>query len=146
MIQEKEIRPKDLRIGNYIYLHSYIFNPEIDEMQRVVDVLCDSINTHQFHSFHYSLVIPIALTEAFLFGLGFKKYKGSDITTYFKNFGNNDGEHFEYCFMIFEDAKGNYYTQIMGKKVIVNYSHTLQNLFFDITGEELIYTEKQKSA
>jgi len=142
MIQEKEIRPKDLRIGNYIYLHSYIFDPEIDEMQRVVDVLCDSVNTHQVKGYHYGLVMPIGLTKDFLLRLGFQKYEDSDIPTYFKNFGNHDGEDFEYCFTIFEDAEGNYYTQIMGKKVIVNYSHTLQNLFFEITGEELIYSEQ----
>lgn len=142
MIIEKEIGAKDLRVGNYVYIHTNIFKSKTDEMQRVVDVLCDSINTHQFHRFHYGLVMPIALTEAFLFGLGFQKYEGSDIPTYFKNFGNHDGEDFEYCFMIFEDAKGNYYTQIMGKKIILNYSHTLQNLFFDITDEELVYTEQ----
>jgi hypothetical protein len=136
MILEKEIGAKDLRIGNYVYFPTNIFKSKTDEMQQVVDVLCDSINTHHIEGLNYGLVVPIALTEAFLFGLGFQKYKDSDIPTYFKNFGNHDGEDFEYCFVIFEDAKGNYYTQIMGKKIILNYAHTLQNLFFDISDEE----------
>lgn len=142
MILEKEIGAKDLRVGNYVYIHTNIFKSKTDEMQRVVDVLCDSINTHQFHRFHYGLVMPIAPTEAFLFGLGFQKYEGSDIPTYFKNFGNHDGEDFEYCFMIFQDVNDNFYTEIMGRKIILKSVHQTQNLFFAITGEELVYTEQ----
>ena len=84
----------------------------------------------------------IPLVEKRLYELGLKKYEDSEIPTYFKNFGNYDGEDFEYCFMIFQDVKGNFYTEIMGRKVILESVHQTQNLFFEVTGEQLIFKTK----
>lgn len=125
------INIKELRLGNAVYNG---FNQVV-----TIDGIISYKNTSGYNT---ETLRPIKLLEKRLYELGLQKYEGSDITTYFKHFGNNDGEHFEYCFMIFEDAEGNYYTQIMGKKIILESVHQLQNLFFDVTGEELIFKTK----
>jgi hypothetical protein len=84
----------------------------------------------------------IPLVEKRLYELGLEKYEDSEIPTYFKNFGNYDGEDFQYCFMIFQDVKDNFYTEVMGRKVILESVHQTQNLFFEVTGEQLIFKTK----
>jgi hypothetical protein len=117
------INIKELRIGNTVF----------NGFNQVVTI--EGIN--QINTMGYDTLKRIPLVEKRLYELGLQKYEGSDIPTYFKNFGNHDGEDFEYCFMIFQDAKDNFYTEIMGKKVILESVHQTQNLFFDVTGEEL---------
>lgn len=122
------INIKELRIGNTVF----------NGFNQVVTI--EGIN--QINTMGYDTLNRIPLVEKRLYELGLQKYEGSDIPTYFKNFGNHDGEDFEYCFMIFQDAKDNFYTEIMGKKIILESVHQTQNLFFDVTGEELIYKTK----
>lgn len=122
---------KELRFGNAVFNH---FNDVI-----IIDGIISDENTSGYYT---ETLKPIKLLEKRLYELGLQKYEGSDIPTYFKNFGNHDGEDFEYCFMIFQDAEGNFYTQIMGRKIILESVHQTQNLFFAVTGEELIYNIK----
>lgn len=80
---------------------------------------------------------PNKTTHALLLELGFKKDETADIPSYFKNFGNFIEDDYEYCFCIFQDIDNNFYTLIMGKKVILNDSERLISLFYEITGEDL---------
>ena len=125
------INIKELRLGNAVYNG---FNQVV-----TIDGIISYKNTSGYNT---ETLRPIKLLEKRLYELGLQKYEGSDIPTYFKNFGNHDGEDFEYCFMIFQDAKDNFYTEIMGKKIILESVHQTQNLFFDVTGEELIFNIK----
>ena len=122
----------DLRIGNYV-----LDGGEIIILNENYTLFRALVNVDRGIG-----IKRIEITEQRLLDLGFEKYEGSDIPTYFKNFGNHDGEDFEYCFMIFQDAKDNFYTEIMGKKIILESVHQLQNIFFDVTGEELIFNIK----
>jgi len=125
------INIKELRFGNAVFNG---FNNVV-----IIDGIISDENTSGYYT---ETLKPIQLVEKRLYELGLQKYEGSDIPTYFKNFGNHDGEHFEYCFMIFQDAEGNFYAQIMGRKIILETVHQTQNLFFAVTGEELIYNIK----
>lgn len=80
---------------------------------------------------------PNKTTHALLLELGFKKDETADIPSYFKNFGNFIEDDYEYCFCIFQDINDNFYTQIMGRKVILNDSERLISLFYEVTGEKL---------
>lgn len=122
---------KELRFGNAVFNG---FNDVV-----IIDGIISDENTSGYYT---ETLRPIELLEKRLYELGLQKYEGSDIPTYFKNFGNHDGEDFEYCFMIFQDVNDNFYTEIMGKKIILESVHQTQNLFFDVTGEELIFNIK----
>lgn len=122
---------KELRFGNAVFNG---FNDVV-----IIDGIISDENTSGYYT---ETLRPIELLEKRLYELGLQKYEGSDIPTYFKNFGNHDGEDFEYCFMIFQDVNDNFYTEIMGRKIILESVHQTQNLFFDVTGEELIFNIK----
>lgn len=81
----------------------------------------------------------ILLTEEWLFNFGFKKYEESDIPAYYKNFGSFLDDDYEYCFAIYQDIEENFYIQLIGKKIILKQVHKLQNVWFEITEEELNY-------
>ena len=125
------INIKELRFGNAVFNG---FNDVV-----IIDGIISDENTSGYYS---ETLKPIELLEKRLYELGLQKYKDSDISTYFKNFGNHDGEDFEYCFMIFQDVEGSFYTMIMGKKIILESVHQTQNLFFAVTAEELEFKVK----
>ena len=100
-------------------------------------VIAHSIHEKNTSGYDFSTLKPMKITEDVLFKLGLEKYEDAEIPTYYKKFGNYIEDDFEYCFMIFQDINGNYYTQIFGKKIILNQVHRLQNLFYEITDEEL---------
>lgn len=81
--------------------------------------------------------IPEKTTHALLLKYGFTKDETADIPSYFRNFGSFLEDDYEYCFCIFQDIDNNYYTQIMGKKVILNNPERLKNLYEEVTGEKI---------
>jgi hypothetical protein len=81
--------------------------------------------------------IPEKTTHALLLEFGFTKDETADIPSYFRNFGSFLEDDYEYCFCIFQDIDNNFYTQIMGKKVILNNPERLKSLYEEVTGEKI---------
>lgn len=75
--------------------------------------------------FHFSDAYPIYLDEVWLKRLGWKEMKDTDIDTWWK-----------LGWIINKDADGKWFT-VKGDKVILDYVHELQNLYFSITKKEL---------
>lgn len=118
----------EIRIGNAVLTG---FNETI-----IISTIIHKKNTE---GYFLSTLKPIKTTEETLFKLGLKKYEDADIPTYYIKFGNFIEDDFEYCFMIFQDINKDYYTQIFGKKIMLNQIHKIQNLFYEITDEELTF-------
>jgi hypothetical protein len=84
---------------------------------------------------------PIPLTKEWLLKFGLVNHP-NDIPTYGKFFGDFDDDDYGYFFCVYQDLGGNFYTQIIGRKIILNSVHQLQNLYFAIAEEELIQVIK----
>lgn len=135
----------ELRIGNFVNVP----NPEqcpfrIDAFEycskKFIKVAQEvKINGTEVHplTWYGGDLQPIELTEQWLFNFGFKKYEESDIPAYYKNFGSFLDDDYEYCFAIYQDIEENFYIQLIGKKIILKQVHKLQNVWFEITEEEL---------
>lgn len=142
---------KDFRHGNYI-------NTPIG-IQKVIDILCDSINTTNYEALPYLCITPIPLTEEILLKCGFEKTIWS---------GYNENKHFRQNFKYYGWVKDNIWCFISLKSLDENkedkphffgrrllshiyedtwsfeqregfttYVHQFQNLFFALTNEEL---------
>lgn len=79
---------------------------------------------------------PIKLTEDILLKFGFEKMDDSDVLVYCKSFGKFDGEDYEDAIVITQDSQNQWYFSL-GRKVIVESFHQLQNLYLALTGKEL---------
>lgn len=130
-----EISCKELRIGNWVNIVDF-------GIQRVVDVLCDSINTMYVEGAHYGMVTPIPLTPEILEKAEFKVdyvqtnvYESLDLKTVITNYDLMDG-YFE-----IQSVQNNSdaVTYINHKSVaIIKYVHQLQNLYWCLVGKELV--------
>jgi len=118
------MKANELRIGNFISLNGLSKPIKVS----IIDITETSTDTK------YK---PIKLTEEWLFSFGFVKHP-NDIPSYVKTFGNFDVDDFEYAFFVYQDSDNNFYAQIIGKKIILNSVHQLQNLYFTIAEKELI--------
>ena len=118
------MKATELRIGNFISL---------DGLSKPIKVsIIDTTETSTDTKYK-----PIKLTEEWLLKFGFEKHP-NDIPSYCKVFGDFDVDDFGYAFCVYQDLGGNFYAQIIGRKIILNSVHQLQNLYFTITEEELI--------
>lgn len=118
------MKANELRIGNFVSLDG-LSNPI---KVSIIDTTETSTDTKSK---------PIKLTEEWLFKFGFRKHP-NDIPSYAKIFGNFNGDDFGYAFCVYQDSDGNFYAQIIGKKIVLNSVHQLQNLYFTIAEKELI--------
>ena len=134
------MKATELRIGNYITSGvNGIFNKDLMNTGRVLEIglidkkfeqiYCEC--EESFEWFFKDNYFGIPLTEEWWFKFGFRKHP-NDIPTYAKSFGNS-----EYAFCIYQYADSSFYAQIIGKKIMLNSVHQLQNLYFAIAGEEL---------
>jgi len=82
---------------------------------------------------------PIPLTEEWLLKFGFENMNDPDVLVYCKSFGKFDGEDYDDAIVITRDSQNQWYFSL-GRKVIVNYVHQQQNLYFALTGEELVFS------
>ena len=121
---------KELRIGNWVITN---------KGEQVLDVLCDSINTFQCAGIPYDEVFPIPLTEKWLIKFGFEKQeveaKGLD------TWNEWSLDRFELSSRGTEGVAKNEFTFIVyetGLTIKIKYVHQLQNLYFALTGKELI--------
>jgi len=126
------ILPQELRIGNIIDLHiegaDYWVNGRVLSSN---DIQCIESG---------ATCNGIPLTEEWLIMFGFENMNDKDIKVYCKSFGEFDGEDFSDAICISLDAKGNWYFSL-GRKVVCNYVHHAQNLYFALTGQELTIKE-----
>lgn len=107
---------KELRIGNYL----------IDSRNNEIHV----VSGNTIHSLEYSIsdiLKPILLTEKWMFDLGYIKIKGVHRTYSKTNYNDNS------TIYNFSD----YIHQTTG--VNIKYVHQLQNIYFALTNDELIY-------
>lgn len=109
------MKATELRIGNWVKVHESDKTNSIVEVYKIEE---DAINGWIFYT-------PISLTEEWLlkFGFGYKMiYRLNDI-----EIGYVD-----------DDFVKNQFTMRYGTKFIkIKYIHTLQNLYFALTGKEL---------
>lgn len=117
---------KELRIGNYVYKEYHNYNDEkeleIDSEIHVIDEL---------HNTNYETIKPIPLTEEWLLKFGFEKKQTVKGCTYY----------FEKVFRITIIDKNDLYINVFNSFGISNnnyHVHQLQNLYFSLTGKELI--------
>lgn len=115
---------KELRIGNYFQdYEGIVFN--------VHGISIGEVENTVWYANEFGFYLdegeyrPVVLTEEWLRKLGFKELKDTDIDTWWK-----------LGWIINKDADGKWFT-VKGDKVILDYVHELQNLYFAITKKEL---------
>jgi hypothetical protein len=114
------MKATELRIGNLVR------NNLNGEILKPCDVLCDGINTDNIEGLNYGFIEPIPLTEEWLLKFGFK----------WKNFAFRDGTftvRYQKEFYVYLSVEG-----VRPIQIKLDYVHQLQNLYFTLTGEELI--------
>jgi len=80
---------------------------------------------------------PVFLTKEWLSKFNFILYE-TDIKYYALEYGLVDKEgNYSNSFLIDEDINGFFYFKINTERIIILFVNQLQNLFFEITGEEL---------
>ena len=119
MENERMVKSKDLRIGNFVYL----FYDENENEQSILKFEFDS-------GWNFDYIKPIPLTEEWLLKFGFKK--GFNDTDMRVQVTKDCSMSIWTC-----DEKDNC---IIGDDLVltIQYVHQLQNLYFVLTGEELI--------
>jgi hypothetical protein len=122
------MRAEELRIGNWFKEDT--LEPKFAQItaEQILDLYDDPLD--DFYQ-------PIPITVEWLLKLGFEKEK-SDIPTFSKVFGLFIEDDYEHCLIINLDADENFYTVFNGVKLILKHVNQLQNLYFALTGEELI--------
>lgn len=108
------MQANELRIGNFINARG---------VKKVVDVLCDSVNTESDDGLPYDMIEPILITYGWYESFGLLKqgdwtFDGMTVSLW----------------TIYGDSASVFRT--------VKYVHELQNLYFLITGKELQLNKK----
>jgi hypothetical protein len=114
------MRPQELRIGNYVTIHD-------EEGDSIVEII---VNTLKGIEHDESWASPIPLTEEWLERFGFIKPEDSW-------YWSLDYDPYKETFKIaYNDVPGCWF--VVGfESLLVDYVHTLQNLIYSLTGEEL---------
>jgi len=110
----------ELRIGNYVEIYG--------KVETIVDVLCDCVNTLNIEGAHYGLVNPIPLTKDWLEKFGFEKTKFESSIKTLK---------YEWTSIYFNNGYVEISVSGHSCPVSIQHVHQLQNLYFELTGEEL---------
>lgn len=113
------MKASELRIGNYVHFDDRLLKFEFES------------------GWNFDYIKPVPITNVRLLNFGFKKEK-SDIPTFSKVYGEFIEDDYEHCLIINLDKDNNFYITINGVKLILKYVHQLQNLYFALTGTELI--------
>lgn len=124
------IQANEFRIGNHVKggaLHTGI-GFDYYTISQIHETVVFFKESHVGEYFKDIQQIP--LTEEWLLKFGFEKLD-SDITEYWRN-----------GLVISLDVNNNWFNSL-GRKIVIKYVHTLQNLFFALTDEELTINEKK---
>ena len=126
-----DMKANELRIGNLVDLGNRI--AKVIEINHLACVVVDLEETQDTIE-DYERTKPILLTEEWLIKFGFKRHHAdySNDVIYIKNVPNN----IEFEWGIYPNELGSG-VQIKNRKLL-KYIHQLQNLYFALTGEELI--------
>jgi len=122
------MKASELRIGNYV---NDRFNAEVT----VCDITHGGINlNYGYPTISIDELIPIPLTEEWLLKFDFTRHHAdySNGVIYIKNVPDNT----EFEWGVYPNELGSGF-QIKNRKLL-KYVHQLQNLYFALTGEELI--------
>jgi hypothetical protein len=106
----------ELRIGNLVEIYG--------KVEKVVDVMCDCVNTLNIEGAHYGLVNPIPLTEEWLLNFGFIK-------------NSTSWTNWEKPTAVKEVRVSIHNKYLFYNGRMIKFIHQLQNLYFALTGEEL---------
>ncbi len=133
------IQPQELRIGNYVDVFD-----KIDEIKSINENehggFCKfKNNPYQYYLCHNgeALIKPIPLTEEILFKFGFEKIKSDEyphkyiINKYMSDEVEIENLNSQNCFIF---SHGKKFSSIK-----IEYVHQLQNLYFSLTGKELVF-------
>jgi hypothetical protein len=126
------MKASELRIGNYVK-----FDNHEDEYYKVSG--CDiSELSDELIDLNAS---PIPLTEEWLLKFGFIRhhYDYANDVIYIKNIADNEIDNAEFEWGVYPNELGSG-IQIKNRKSL-KYVHQLQNLYFALTGEELVVKE-----
>ena len=114
---------RELRVGNYLKPLSPRHGETFIEVE---SISCDFINI-DFRPYELITLEPIPITEELLLEkIDWRGYKKLYINSYFN-----------------VDNVGHVYYMSSYTGLNVTYLHTLQNLYFALTGEELLFKQKQ---
>jgi hypothetical protein len=117
------MKASELRVGNYVK-----FKGCDDKPFKVFRIDTTESST-------FTTAEPIPLTEEWLLRFGFEQeYKSQMHSVYFLN-------GLSYYFWYKTNKQ---YAQFYSAQIEINYIHQLQNLYFALTGEELILTDKKE--
>jgi len=111
------MRANELRIGNYHYYHIVDKMDERKEWYEVCQIDYDDLRILTIKDGIDEDYKPIPLTEEWLIKFGINRQ-----ISVFEVYGNN--------------SRG-FHIDLGGEWLFIKYVHTLQNLFFALTGEEL---------
>ena len=115
------MKASELRIGNLVDLGNRI--AKVIEIGHLACVVVDLEETQDTIE-DYERIKPILLTEEWFLNLGFHKYKGDNSDCFLGDFDTRCNRELFFW-------KGTYIQNI-------KYVHQLQNIYFALTGEELI--------
>jgi hypothetical protein len=118
------MKSTELRIGNLVR------NNLSGEILKPCDILCDVINTDKIEGLNYGFIEPIPLTEEWLLKFGFK-WKGLIAKGRYLTLFTPCGKAIVY-------KESHFIFTGVTIEVQTNYVHQLQNLYFALTGKELI--------
>lgn len=117
------MKPEELRIGNYVN----IFLNDVDH--NTIQIKIDDL---YYIGQKNGVYEPIPVTEEWLLKFGF--VKNSELKYHWKNWGTNG-----VIIITFDETYQGYLFQLgKGLNKLLTNVHQLQNLYFALTGEELI--------
>lgn len=119
------INAKELRIGNWVYGVS----DRVETIASISESSCQTSLIGVENSTPLENLSPIPITEDILLKLGFGV---SDRTSKYKIWMTSKDEEFG----LIQNSAG--FTTYYNQKTKYAYVHQLQNIFFDLTGKELV--------
>ncbi|HJH64754.1 MAG TPA: hypothetical protein OIM59_09030 [Bacteroides mediterraneensis] len=129
------INTKELRLGNWVYKVDSNGNKTQKKVFSIQENYV-SLEKQRGNPCYKTLVEPIQLTEDILVNSGFEYVKNRYYALDLKNnlaIGFIDGR----VLMFLIDGEGDLGFKVMRSTRIISYVHELQNLYYDLTGNEL---------
>ena len=120
------ITASELRIGNYVFDGNRELTQVKSIIEGAINYELDYGNLWANQECYFENLNPIPITEEWLLKFGFEKCE------YLKNTWDNGSIIISLKYDIF-------YYELLNGTVDIKYIHQLQNLYFALTGKELIY-------
>lgn len=138
--------PKELRIGNLIYPGNSMHNAEVAEVYGIVGgevkfFATNALGQKYLVSGLISLSRPVILTEEWLLRGGIRRIKEDHEGEGGFDIPDLDG----WPIRLIEHSIGGFSLEVNDEYQIaeIKYVHHLQNIYFDLKGEDLTFSDKQ---